>query len=1314
MAYTLGQCMGCPFDGRKQVPFVGPEDSPFAIVGEYPGTREIKEKVPFVGRVGKLLDDLLTAIGIDRRTVRMGDAILCGPVTEEDRSQKWFPEVVERCAMRCAADGDLGSARSIAALGTTAALGLLGRPVTLGGSYPSRGALHWTQDKRAVFPAWNPAAILRAGGSEDRSSKLSDADVEVLLIDIQRAWMFADGRLKEWLPRVRLLSDPKEFAAWCRTFPDRVAIDVETDSADPMTAKLLVVGMARRLEGSVVSPPASPDVVSSLRPADDIETVSFWWPNANEDAKSALRDLLANGLVTKTFHNLSYDVIVLQRHIGPVVGGVSDTLLLSHARFPEVPVGLAPVAQTWLVVPPWKRDHYAREDDRKRRQDLVRGKGYAVPEWTEERILDLMEYNGYDVGATLAVEPMLVAECEREETLLAAAVDVAQAREASRMTEYGLLIDLKVKAELEQKARARHAEAIDQMKGLVDAGLKDPANAKAAEELSKRIRDEGGFNYNSQVMLPLAFDVCGVRVPSEKGSVTATGKRSFNKDALGSISDHPLVSSLFACRSTARQLSVFFGEGSLPTGPDGRLHMPWKIHGTPTGRWSSGADDEHDDVVSTNLQNWPNFLRSMVVAAPGSSLVGCDFCVVRGTRVATDRGQVRIECVRPGLDRVLLEDGSKADVTALIDRGEQEAYTVETEMGYILRCTANHRIRAVSEDGSYVWQSVGELSNGTYVAVQPSRHVSSVIPRHVVLDSYPLEPPSPRAKPIRLPDMLTPEVAELFGYLVGDGNDRHSDVRDKRVQWVVCDKDPDLYDSLSRTFRAVFDRTPRTRRYRGVIEGSVHSVRLADWLLRLGVCKADVPPVLWESSTDCVGAFLRGLFEADGCVGAGNAASGGNRISFCAKREVLARSVHKLLLGLGVVSRCHRVVRTLASTGKQYDAWLVEVFRHWAGRFEEVVGFMSGRKRSILADYVRSDGNFGRRFHERKTGFPNLERKARDLKPTGKLAVLLNNAISRKDLIGTRKAKEVQSVSKAAYDALDLKRVAEYGTVFDRVVSITPCGSQQVYDLSVPGPTTYISDGFVSHNCQLEYRVIALLAGEQSLLNLFNDPARPDLHNTNAARLFGYRWDACDPTRVSTPEEIERRKKQRKVYRTLTKSGLYGAMYLGTAKTIRKRLQAGALRESDKDLAEVLRRMTDEQCQEFVDAIPRLWPAIEAWRQQKILDLQEAQRVRMPITGRHRVWPLGMFEPTQAVNTNVQGPAGDIMSTSFLKLTTALPPEARIILQVHDSVVVECPEPMANSVLKIMSDTMTTNLTIGEHSCMFTVDAKIGPSWDVV
>jgi uracil-DNA glycosylase family 4 len=876
MAYALGQCMSCPFEGRRQVPFVGPKDSKFAIVGEYPGKTEIEKKLPFVGRAGQLLDDLLGAIGIDRTTVRMGNAILCGPVTEADRNQKWFPEVVERCATRCAADGDLGAATSISALGTTAAYGLLGKTVALGGSNPSRGALHWTQDKRAVFPAWNPAAILRAGGAEaSKSSKLSDADVEVLLIDIQRAWMFAKGDLKEWKPLIRIMADPAQFAAWCRTLPERVAIDVETDSADPVTAKLLVVGMARRLD-NVVSPLTESNVVSSLRPADAIESISFWWPNATEDAKEAFRDLLANGIITKTFHNGAYDELVLRHHVGPVLGGVSDTLLLSHARFPECPVGLAAVAQTWLVVPPWKRNHDAWETDRKRRRELARGKGYEVADWTEDRILNLMEYNAYDVGATLAVEPMLVEECEREETLLAAAIDVVQAREAARMTEYGLLVDLKVKAELAEEAKRRHTDAVERMRMLVDTGLKNPADLKAAEELSRLIRDDGGFNFNSQKMLPLAFDVCGVKVPVDRNALTATGKRSFNKDTLGAISDQPLVSALHACRGTARQISVYFGEGSLPLGPDGRLHMPWRIFGTPTGRWSSGGDDEdHDDVVSVNLQNWANFLRRMVVAGPGNILCAADFA-------------------------------------------------------------------------------------------------------------------------------------------------------------------------------------------------------------------------------------------------------------------------------------------------------------------------------------------------------------------------------------------------------------------------------------------------------QLEYRVIALLAGEQSLLDLFNDPKRPDLHSTNAHRLFGYRWEVCDPLKAIQDEEIVRRTTQRKVLRGLTKSGLYGAMYLGTAKKIRQRLQAGALRESDEKLAEALRRIDEPQCQEFVDAIPRLWPRIDAWRDEKIREVQETHRIRMPITGRHRIWPLGFVEPTQCVNSNVQGPAGDIMSCAFVRLTTALPPEARIILQVHDSVVVECPKEMANLVLKIMVDTMTTRLTIGEFSCDFTVDAKIGPSWDVV
>lgn len=890
----LGQCLGCPMqDGkRKEVPFVGPRTSKLALVGEYPGVNEAKRGTPFVGEAGQLLDAVLVSVGLSRSELRIGNAILCGPVTEDDKAAKWFPEVVERCAMRCASEGDLGDAKVVVTLGGTGAWGLLGKRIVLGGKWPVRGALFDATGGRKVIPTWNPAAILKAGGS-DASTKLSDADVETIGLDILRGWRLATGELSEFRPTIRLMSDPNEFAAWCRSCDWRVAVDVETDSVDPLTCKMLSVGLARRF------PPKEPVLVPcrtedgcdipALQPPDKVEAISFWWPNANDAAKQALRDLLGNGMVSKTLHNASFDRLVLERLVGPVQGGIVDTMLMSHARFPDVRVDLADVAQTWLAVRPWKYDFHTQ--DRRYANDVERAqdKGYEIRTWTEERVLSLLEYNAMDAAATMAIEQPLADECRREDVLEIAAIDTALAAEACRMQERGVWIDLEARERCKRETEERLAAAEERLSRLVAEGMRDPVDREAAAKLEPILKESNGkVNVNSSDVLNLAFDVCGVKVPAAKGSITKTGKRALNKRSLAAISDNPLVSAVSHVRGLRRIASVFFdqeGGGVMQLGPDGRLHVPWKVHGTPTGRWASGADKEDegaDDVVSINLQNWMEWLRVMVAAPPGYKLVGLDY-------------------------------------------------------------------------------------------------------------------------------------------------------------------------------RA------------------------------------------------------------------------------------------------------------------------------------------------------------------------------------------------------------------------------------------------------------------------LEYRAVAHLAGEQSLLDLFNDPSQPDLHNANCARLYGERWDALDPNKVDNPFEREQRKKHRKALRAVTKNGLYGAMYLGSEDTIQQTIQSRALRESDDYVAETFRRITKAQCRQFIDAIPRLWPNIERWRKWAVRDAEENHEVRTPITRRRRIWPLGMVDPTQAVNTRVQSLGGDIMNWRFLKLIEVLPPQARVILQVHDSVVVECPEEIADAVMKLMVETMTVEVPLTDqfdpsvvHVCRYTVDAKCGRSWNEV
>ena len=82
-----------------------------------------------------------------------------------------------------------------------------------------------------------------------------------------------------------------------------------------------------------------------------------------------------------------------------------------------------------------------------------------------------------------------------------------------------------------------------------------------------------------------------------------------------------------------------------------------------------------------------------------------------------------------------------------------------------------------------------------------------------------------------------------------------------------------------------------------------------------------------------------------------------------------------------------------------------------------------------------------------------------------------------------------------------------------------------------------------------------------------------------------------------------------------------------------------------------------------------------------------------------------------AINTPIQGSAADIVKKAMIKVHAELSekfPEAKLLLQVHDELIVECPENQAEEVAKIMKTSMesVTQLTVP-----LKVSVEIGKRW---
>ncbi len=83
------ECLGCEAcalcETRTQVVFgVGNPNAEVLFIGEAPGANEDLQGEPFVGRAGKLLDDMLAMIGLKRENIYITNSVKCRPPENRD------------------------------------------------------------------------------------------------------------------------------------------------------------------------------------------------------------------------------------------------------------------------------------------------------------------------------------------------------------------------------------------------------------------------------------------------------------------------------------------------------------------------------------------------------------------------------------------------------------------------------------------------------------------------------------------------------------------------------------------------------------------------------------------------------------------------------------------------------------------------------------------------------------------------------------------------------------------------------------------------------------------------------------------------------------------------------------------------------------------------------------------------------------------------------------------------------------------------------------------------------------------------------
>ena len=140
--------------GRNKFVFgSGNPNADVMVIGEGPGAEEDKQGLPFVGRAGQLLTDILKAIKFSRDEVFIGNIVKCRP--PDNRTP--LPEEMETCIPYLAKQIELIKPKLILCLGLTAAKGLLRKKDSL---TSLRGQVFEYEGIKTMV-TFHPAALLR-------------------------------------------------------------------------------------------------------------------------------------------------------------------------------------------------------------------------------------------------------------------------------------------------------------------------------------------------------------------------------------------------------------------------------------------------------------------------------------------------------------------------------------------------------------------------------------------------------------------------------------------------------------------------------------------------------------------------------------------------------------------------------------------------------------------------------------------------------------------------------------------------------------------------------------------------------------------------------------------------------------------------------------------------------------------------------------------------------------------------------------------------------------------------------------------------